>query len=266
MHDRYHNLPSLVRSALGPEAVVHADLVAEACSCSSDTPDLYPVLTGIPGFGTAELPNRFVPGPFTFYGKADAEDPTTITISGQNGSWSNTQDNASHIGDPNLTNFMPKDADYSIIATHVRFFVGSITTADSEGAEELASLVGGLRLVTSRNGSLPITVSALGCTDLVGVLQGTTPEITSPGVPREIGMIARRIDIRNDIMQLVIPAAASTPLVGLQVYGYAIANRELVRPEKSYLESAWWGKALSSYPTGVVGPMFARVLQSIGRR
>lgn len=240
-----------------------SDAHQAACACSHDTPALFPVLTGIPGFGTAEIANRFIPGSFYFSVKLAAGESTLMVISGQDGKWSSARSTATQLGDPNLASFMPKDADFSIVATGYRFWLSPIDTADAAGALELANVVAQTQIRTNKNGSNPIILPAFGAADVVGELEGVTPTLRSPGQVRPFPMIARRIDIRNDYLALAVPAAASECIVTLELEGYAIANRELKGDDSQYLEAAWMGRAARSYPTGIVGPLFARALAAI---
>lgn len=252
-------------------AIGETNMAQHACECADQgQPDLYPALTGTPGWGRAEVNDQFVGGPFFFTFKPPATGSTTFVLSGVPsgpssavGLWSTSTDSADHVGDPNLSQFMPPSADFSLILKGFRFHVAPILKGtDLDGANDLAALIGGLRLLQNENGAAPYTGRAFGCTATPAAVLGVTAQADSNNGVVPYTPIARRADIRNGYLAVVVPATPSgaQPLVTLELTGFALNNLQIKRSEKGYRTAAWVDNAIRRYPTGLVGPTIAKLL------
>ena len=243
-------------------SAIDAGIAAHACECAEQTPDLYPGLTGVPGWGRAEINDQFVSGPFWFVIKPDGQDVTTFVLSGVPsgpsstvGLWSTTTNNTEHQGDDNLTQFMPPSADFSLIIKSVSAFVAPTTDAD-----ELAAIAGGLKFQQNENGNQPYTHRFYDAVATPSAIVGTNAQSNYSTIGTAFTPIARRADIRNGYLAIVCPAVESQPLIAVKVDGFALNNSQFRKSARAYTRMAWLDTALRSYPTGLVGPVVAKLL------
>lgn len=252
----------LALPSLGTGLLAHA----ARCVCK-DTPELYPGLTGVPGWGIEEIQGSYVQGPFrqkaTVSGSAQA-----ITITGESGAWK-----TAGVGDPNLIKFMPPDATFTEVITGIELVV---TQESDAGGTSYSDLLEGMTLTHQQPGAQPYTWDFLrGNARKLADVTAYTLEVAADGgftsnyhwqVSR-LGNIARGIDMKNDTLVWNIPAVtAYTPNVYLRFHGWAIVTKQLRATDQEYLNAAWLDKAFRSYPTGIVGPVMHQMLQRIGTR
>ena len=269
-------LPDHLRSYLmatqnqqvGQHSAIDTGIAAHACECAEQTPDIYPGLTGIPGWGRAEINDQFVPGPFWFTVKPDDTNVSTFVLSGVPsgpsstvGLWSTTTNNTDHIGDPNLTQFMPPSADFSIIVTRVSAYVAPIADEDpAVAANQLGTIAAGLRLLQNENGNAPFERRFYDCVSTPAAVLGQTAQAAFATSGELFSSIARRADIRNGYLAVQVPAVASQPYITIKVDGFALNNAQFRKSARSYTRMAWLDAALRSYPTGLVGPIVAKLI------
>jgi hypothetical protein len=246
-------------------------IIEAACDCLPGDIGLRPILTGTPGWGQAEIPDAFVPGPFIFPFATNATTATEVILSGQGGDWSTA--NAATTGDANLSAFMPPDADWLLVINGYDFQVAEDGDVDNAAGFSLLQL--GSNWQHNKQGIQPYTFHALGHMTRVTEVNVRTFADVAAGAAAvyatersyELGrpIIPRGVDMRNDLLVINTPASTNiAPGVTLRLFGFGIVPSKMKNGNNDQMRTklAWLVKGARSLPA----PIVQRALAMMGNR
>lgn len=234
------------RQTLGPGKVAE-----ELCVKAGIDPLFAMALGGVPGAGIAEIPGKFVPGPFLFATQTDDVTATEVILSGEGGDWFTGNDALT--GDVNLSTFMSRDAEFVLIVTGYCWWVNPAIDTDDDG---MGRFVGGVAWQHNTTGLQPYTQRGIGHTARLSSILDYNRAVAADDVsssPTQFGRgkpyIPRPIDMQNDEWTVTYPASTGIdPAVIFQVDGIAIDRtiyNKLDTAEWMFL--AYLNKAALSY-------------------